>query len=168
MIIYLIGITGVGKSTVGKKIASKLGFSFVDLDAFIEMRNKMRIDEIFKISEDAFRICESKSLKQIKNNKNVVVATGGGIVERSENIDYMKNNGIIILLERPLESILETINLEYRPMLKENKQNIYKLYEKRKFLYNDIADLIYKSDGYINDIDTIVNDIEMLNYRRKK
>ncbi len=157
MVVFLIGITGVGKSTVGKKIARALSYSFVDLDAFIELRNHMRVSEIFDYSEADFRLCETKSLKEINVEENLVVSTGGGIVERAENVEYMKSVGKIILLERPLEKIIETVNSDYRPLLREDKNKLYDLYEKRKPLYHKAADVVYTTSGYWDNLDDIIN-----------
>ncbi len=160
MIVFLIGITGVGKSTVGKKIARELSYSFIDLDALIEHRNNMRVSEIFKVSEEDFRLCETKSLKTIPTDEKIIVATGGGIVEKPENIEYMKSVGKVILLERPLHRIIETVNPNYRPLLKGNRSKLYALYKRRKPLYDRACDFMFSTDGYWDNLDGVINFIK--------
>ncbi len=157
MLFFLIGITGVGKSTHGKKIARKINYSFIDLDALIEMRNKMRLSEIFKYGESSFRFAESKALRAIDVNSNHVVATGGGIVEVEENIDYMKKNGVVILLKRPLQEIYDSISFNYRPLLKDNPNLLWNLYERREPLYDKAADIVFEVESGFFDVDLIAN-----------
>ncbi len=168
MIFFLIGITGVGKSTVGKNISRKLGYTFIDLDALVELRNGMRVSDIFDYSEESFRICETKALKSIRTDKKVIVATGGGVVERQENIDYMKSVGKIILLDRPLDKIIATVNPDYRPLLKGDKSKIYKLYERRKPMYYSAADVVFSTKDLWIDTNKVIEFINSENSRKSK
>ena len=93
--IFLIGFMGCGKSTFGKKLANKLGYEFIDLDALIEATYNKSINEIFEFEgENEFRIKESKVLKTIISKQNIVVATGGGTPCYSSNLDVMISNGL--------------------------------------------------------------------------
>lgn len=140
MNIFLIGITGVGKSVIGKKLARSLNTHFVDLDAYIQIREKMTIREMFDTSEMYFREAEKMALFSMIKVNDHVIATGGGIVENPENIKFMKSNGFVINLYRNMDDIVRTINIHKRPLLKD-KNTIYKLYERRKPLYEFCADL---------------------------
>lgn len=159
MIFYFIGITGVGKSTAGKKVARKMGFSFIDLDALIEMRNSMRINEIFSYGEECFRLTETKALLSVNRYTKHVVATGGGIVEKNRNIEIMRKNGIIVLLKRPIDDIYKGMSFQHRPMLRNNPERFWQIYEKRKLLYEKAADLTYHLKGNPFDIDQISKDL---------
>ncbi|MCK8059945.1 MULTISPECIES: shikimate kinase [unclassified Fusibacter] len=135
MMVFIIGITGVGKSSIGRMLAKKLNFGFVDLDAWIEIRSKKRIPELFSEGESVFRDWETESLKALPTTRSLVVATGGGVVTREENVKWMRSNGLVIQLDRPIDKIVGHINTKKRPMLKDDPSILYKLYHKRKQSY---------------------------------
>lgn len=167
MLFYFIGLTGVGKSTVGKRVAGLMKYSFIDLDALIEIRNGMRISEIFNYGEESFRIAETEALKSLDPKSNHIVATGGGIVTRPENIALMKKTGSVILLDRPVEEITKTLSIKRRPLLK-NKSDLYRMYEDRKNAYLSAYDLVYSlKEGYF-DIDKIAADLLEIAKRGEK
>lgn len=119
--IYLIGFMGSGKTTAGKKLATLLGWPFIDLDKKIEEEAGMTIPEIFsKYGEDYFRSTESKVLRSIKSEKNTVVSTGGGAPCHDGNMDFMLNSGLTIYLKLTagqLQSRLSNSKGE-RPLIK--------------------------------------------------
>ncbi len=118
--IVLIGFMGTGKTVVGKALAEKLGLQFIDTDDLIEEEVKMAISEIFsKYGEEYFREIEKKVVEKISKLKNLVIATGGGMVVRPENIKNLKKNGVIICLTAEPEVILSRIKEEtHRPLLR--------------------------------------------------
>lgn len=140
MNIFLIGITGVGKSVLGKKLARTLRINFVDLDAYIQMREKKTIPELFYVSEANFRRAEREALLALEKIDNHVIATGGGVVLNPDNIDFMKKNGFVIHLHRDIETIARHINIQKRPLLKD-REVIYRLYAQRKKIYESCADV---------------------------
>ncbi|MCH2305919.1 MAG: 3-dehydroquinate synthase [SAR202 cluster bacterium] len=125
--IFLIGFSGVGKSTVGEKVASMLGMDFVDIDKHIVDSQNRSIKDIFASDgEKNFRTIEYNSLKNICEKTNQVVSTGGGLPVYSKNRNLMKENGVIICLEanehtlnqRLFESDSDgSFNKEVRPKL---------------------------------------------------
>lgn len=117
--IYLVGFMGTGKTAVGSELARKKKCQFVDLDDLIELRDKRSIADIFaKEGEPYFRRLESRVLKEVSNEKNFVVACGGGIVMNPQNIKTMKRSGIIICLAASPEVILKrTAGYAHRPLL---------------------------------------------------
>ncbi|MCX5706310.1 MAG: shikimate kinase [Candidatus Omnitrophica bacterium] len=119
MNIYLIGFMGTGKTAVGGELAKKKKWQFVDLDDLIELREKKTIASIFaKEGEPYFRRLESKVLKDVANEKNFVVACGGGIVTNKDNIKIMKASGMVICLAAKPEIILKrTARFTHRPLL---------------------------------------------------
>ncbi len=155
MLFFIVGIMGVGKSTHGKKIARKMGYSFIDLDGLIEMRNGMRLGEIFKYGESVFRLAETKALESIDVNSNHVVATGGGVVETPSNIDYMRKNGYVVFLKRPLQEIYDNMSFNYRPLLKDNPRVLWDIYDKRLPLYEKSADIKFEVETGFFDVDMI-------------
>ena len=98
--IVLIGMPGCGKSTFGKRLARRLGYKFYDADDVLEEREQRTIKDFFAESEDAFRAAETRTLAFLAELEGVVIATGGGAVKRSENMELMKRNGAVVFLDR--------------------------------------------------------------------
>lgn len=117
--IYLVGFMGTGKSTVGRELAKKKKWRFVDLDELIELREGRSIADIFsKKGEPYFRRIEKKILKEVSLEKSFVVSCGGGIVCDEDNIKTMKKTGIVICLKATPAIILKrTKGLKSRPLL---------------------------------------------------
>jgi shikimate kinase len=99
-IVYIIGFMGSGKSTAGKKLASLLGWSFIDLDKKIEESAGMTISEIFaQHGETYFRNIESELLKSLKSESDTVISTGGGTPCHADNMDFMLESGMTLYLK---------------------------------------------------------------------
>lgn len=108
--IFLIGYMGSGKSTVGKKLASKLKYNFIDVDATIEDLTSKTVAEIFKDEgEGAFRQLEHSILLSLSARTNTVIATGGGAPCFYDNIDLMNTHGITVYLKMHPKSLAERI-----------------------------------------------------------
>ena len=117
--IYLIGMMGSGKTETGKVLAELLGDAFVDLDAEIQTKEKRSISEIFAGSgEPYFRDVESLVLEHFSKQGGQVIATGGGIVLREENVRRMKKTGKVVLLKASAESLWQRVQYSKdRPLL---------------------------------------------------
>lgn len=150
--IVLIGMPGCGKSTIGKMLSCELNMTFCDIDECIEKDTGKSIKEIFQNGEEYFREIEKKTVEKISKNSSQVIATGGGVVKNSENIYYLKKNGIIIFINRPIEKIFTDVDILNRPLLKSGKEEIYKLYEERKSLYKKYCDCEIINDADINEV----------------
>ena len=139
MRIYLIGLPGVGKSTVGINLAKEIEFEYVELDLYIEQFMNKSIPSIFsEYGEDFFRELEKKALKDMLEKENVVVACGGGIIKDKSNKELME--GKIIYLTAPIEFISERINNSDidRPLM--SKYSVMDLLMKREELYHYFMD----------------------------
>ena len=145
MRIYLIGLPACGKSTVGKELAKKIKYDFIDLDQKIVKDNNQTIDEMFEISESYFRDKESKALEDVLNLDNIVVSCGGGIVERDINKTFMK--GVVVYLECPLSEVEFRLNRDTTSRPVSKKVSIYELYERRSPKYDSFKD--FKVDSRI-------------------
>ena len=111
---------GSGKSTLGKKLASKLGYSFIDMDAFIEQQEGLSIAEIFASSgEDHFRVLERKALLSLLNMENVVVATGGGTPCFFDNMEMINQEAYSIYLKVDIEKLIGRLKIaaDKRPLV---------------------------------------------------
>lgn len=119
--IYLIGFMGVGKTTIGKKLARRLGYKHVDTDKMIEERVGMPVQEIFRhLGESVFREIESAVLRETYQLEKVVISTGGGLPMTPGHLPGMKSNGIVVYLKAApglLEQRLRP-NIKSRPLLK--------------------------------------------------
>jgi shikimate kinase len=118
--LFLVGMMGSGKSTVGKAIAQQLGYSFVDTDTVIEQVAQKSIPEIFaNEGEAAFRDIETQVLAQVASFTRCVVATGGGIITQRINWSYLQH-GIVIWLKVPIEQLVARLEGDVnRPLLKD-------------------------------------------------
>lgn len=150
--IVLIGMPGCGKSTIGKILAKKLGKTFVDADEEIIKKANMSIPDIFSTQgEDGFRKLETEILTEIGQKSNLVIATGGGCVTRSENYPLLHQNGTIYWVQREL-SLLPTIG---RPL--SQKGDLSQMYQNRKPLYEQFADKVVFNNNHIeNTVDEII------------
>ena len=147
MNIYLVGFMGTGKTTVGRLLAEKKGWNFVDLDDLIELKEQRRIVDIFaKEGELYFRKVEKKILKQVSTQKKFVVACGGGIVLDKDNIKIMKKTGKVVCLCASCEEILKRVSLStHRPIL-----NVAKPKERIELLLKMRAPYYMRADKMID------------------
>jgi len=146
--IVLIGMPGCGKSTLGKKLAAKFCIDFYDADEVLEAREARTIKSFFAESEDAFRQAETRTLKHMAHTLNgTVIATGGGAVKRSINMELMSENGIMVFIDRAPEKILSCIGGDSRPLLAEDKQRIFNLYNERIDLYKKYGQYVVNNNN---------------------
>ncbi|MBM3710518.1 MAG: shikimate kinase [Actinobacteria bacterium] len=149
--ISLTGFMGSGKSTIGKILAEKLNFLFLDLDTIIELSEGKKISEIFsEYGEKYFRDAESEVIKKIYFNRNCVFSCGGGVVLKKENMDIIKSQSIIIYLKISPQTAYERLkNVNDRPLLSEKNRRITveNLIKKRQALYKGYADIIIDADS---------------------
>jgi len=119
--IYLIGFMGSGKSTIGRNLANKLGWSFVDIDRKIEATTGKTIAEIFSAyGEEWFRNVESEVLRSVASLSDTVISTGGGAPCHGDNMDYMIETGLTIYLKMSAEQLKRRLanSSGERPLLK--------------------------------------------------
>ena len=155
--IVLIGMPGCGKTTIGKELSKALNFDFFDCDAVLEEAENTTIPKIFEsFGEDYFRQIETKTLSSFVAKQNAVISTGGGVVERKENLDILKNIGIVIFINRPLENILSDVDTSHRPLLKDGTDRLVKLYNRRIDLYKAACDIEIENSA---DIASVVSKI---------
>ena len=133
--LMLIGMPGCGKTTVGQALADHLGRKLVDTDVLIEEEAGCTIPEIFaRDGEEVFRRLEHEVLCRVSRESGLVIATGGGIVTRPENMDPLRQNSTVIFLRRPLD----LLPVEGRPVSQAN--SLETLYQRRLPLYQQASD----------------------------
>ena len=141
--IILIGMPGSGKTTIGKIIAEKTGRDFIDTDEKIVEKHG-DISSIFAEKGEAyFRNLEEDAVKEASQKSGVIIATGGGAVLRPENVNALKQNGVVFFLNRPLSDIVPT---DDRP-LSSNYEALKKRFEERYDTYLSSADYEIHIDG---------------------
>lgn len=151
MNLVLIGFMGVGKTSVGKRVAERLGRSFIDTDTLIEEAHSMTINEIFeRYGETFFREKEKEVVARVSRLERCVIATGGGAVLDPENVARLKSGGLMIHLSLSPEKIFERIGRERtRPLLRKEdpKQVLETFYRSREVLYRTCSDLTVDRNG---------------------
>lgn len=147
--IFLIGPMGAGKSTVGRFLAERLGYDFIDSDHEIEARTGVTIPMIFDIEgEEGFRQREQAVIDELTQKPNIVLATGGGAVLREDNRRALRSRGFVIYLRSSVDSLIQrTKNDRNRPLLQnDNPEQVIKdLLQQRDPLYMEVADLVMET-----------------------
>ena len=154
--LVLIGMPGCGKSTVAQALAGKLGRSFVDADEQIALLAGMSIPDIFsKLGEGEFRRLETQVLAQLGKGSCQVIATGGGCVIQCRNAPLLRQNGILIWLQRNLDAL----PTEGRPL--SMASNLQTMYTQRRPLYEAFADVSVENCGTVEDaVQAILTQLE--------
>jgi shikimate kinase len=171
--IALIGFMGVGKTAVGKTLAKKLNREFIELDSLIERKAGKSIPEIFQQDgEVTFRELEIEVTKEVSQDKNLVIACGGGLVLNKINIDRLKNDSIIVCLTASPKVILKRTSGdgEDRPLLNvsDRVSEIRELLRFRKPFYERAADIKINTsrlgiDSVVEQIITKIKENESFN-----
>ncbi|AFZ83307.1 shikimate kinase [Candidatus Kinetoplastibacterium blastocrithidii TCC012E] len=156
--IFLIGMMGSGKTTIGRNLSSILDRKFIDLDLAIESRCGVSIPTIFEIEgESGFRKREEIVLLDCSNEINTVLATGGGAVLSHSNRDVLKKRGIVVYFQASLDDLFQRTNLDSNRPLLSNTDKPYailrELLEQREPIYKEVADIIIStSNASISDL----------------
>lgn len=151
--LFLVGPMGAGKSTIGRQLAKMLKMDFVDTDQEIEERTGADIAWIFDVEgEDGFRARETQVLEELTSRKNLVLATGGGIVLSPQNRNLLAARGLVVYLNTSIEQQLErTARDKRRPLLRQSeieakREELLRLSEIRQPLYEEIAEMTVPTD----------------------
>lgn len=162
--IVLIGMPGCGKSTLGKALAERLDRDFYDADAVIVEQEGKTIPELFAISEDCFRDAEVRASRMLAAKEGAVIACGGGVIKRPENMTILKKTGRVFFIDRSPDDIVSDVDVAVRPLLKEGRQKVYRLYEERITLYREAADYCIVNDKSMEEVlqtfEELIKDID--------
>lgn len=157
MVIALCGYMGAGKTTLGKILAKKLGFDFVDTDEYIEKIENKNIPQIFDDNgEEYFRELEHKAITHFATADKIVLALGGGLPIEDKNKEILKKM-FVVYIKSDFENCYNRILNSDRPIVKKNtKSQLKEHYNNRIPHYEKVADLVVASD----DIQKIAERIE--------
>ena len=146
--ITLIGMPGVGKSTLGVVLAKVLGYQFLDADLLIQKEEKRRLWQIIdQEGIEGFKAIENRVNASIET-ENTVIATGGSVVYCEEAMEHLKSIGKVVYLELLLNSLSKRLgNLKGRGVLLRKGQTLKDLYEERVPLYEKYADIVVSEEG---------------------
>lgn len=166
--IFLVGPMGVGKTTIGRKLADALGLEFIDSDHEIERRTGADIPWIFDIEgEQGFREREQAVIADLVCHKGVVLATGGGAVLSADNRKQLQQHGTVVYLQASVDKLLQRTNKDkHRPLLKtaDPKIRLQEILEQRAPLYAEIADIIVDTEkrNVSNSVKFIIRMVKQL------
>lgn len=157
--IYLVGMMGCGKTTIGRLLAQKTQYAFVDLDELIEHREDRTISNIFASEgEGYFRNVERDVLGEISEKDEQIVSCGGGIILDRRNIQTMQHTGKIIYVERDPEATIQTIDTSGRPLLKDLSA-FQKIYRERQPLYEICCTFKVRNEDIVDTVDAILSEL---------
>ena len=154
---------GAGKSTIGRQLARELKLKFIDTDREIEDRSGADIPWIFDMEGEAgFRKREANIVAELTQLRDVVIATGGGIVIKPENRELLKNSSFVVYLASSVEQlVMRTARSKSRPLLERSsnrEQTIRDILEVREPLYQEVADVVIDTTG--KKLYAIINEIK--------
>ena len=160
--IFLVGLMGAGKTTVGRLLARHLNKTFVDADHELETRTGASIPLIFELEGEAgFREREARLLAELVRRENIVLATGGGAVLRPENRAALARHGIVVYLDASVDDLVaRTRHDRNRPLLQtgDPRLKLEELFRQRDPLYREIADIIVTTGRH--SVHQVVREIE--------
>lgn len=151
--IILVGMMGAGKTTIGKELLNVLkDYTLIDMDSEIENREKMKISEIFKkYGEKHFRELETNLLKELSKNQNQIISTGGGVFEKEENRNILKETGTVFYLKASAEKLFDRIKSQtHRPLLQQGFgiEKVKSILDNREANYSK-ADIIIDTENML-------------------
>jgi shikimate kinase len=148
--IVLTGFMGTGKTVVGRELSRMLNMRVLDVDTEIELSQKMTIKDIFKTyGEGHFRDIETETIKRLSSDEDIIISTGGGAVLRKENVDILREKGIVFCMQASPETILKrTGRSRKRPLLnvEDPMVKIKELLDYRRPFYEK-AGILINTDG---------------------
>jgi shikimate kinase len=160
--IVLIGFMGSGKTSIGRLVAKKLGFQFVDTDAVVVERAGMQVAEIFaRHGEPWFRNLETSTLESMDILKRSVISTGGGIVVREDNRALLQSLGFVVWLTASEDVIFERVSRnKKRPLLQtaDPRKTVHDLLEQRRGLYESASQFTLDTTALSHEMaaDTVI------------
>lgn len=146
--LVLIGLSGCGKSTFGRRLAKRLRLPLLDTDVMIEKKTGRTIPDIFAADgESGFRDIESACAREAAAVQGAIISTGGGMILREENMKELSKNGLVVFIDRHPSRILRSTTLKDRPLVQDDRDKLFRLYAARLALYRRHADVTIPNHG---------------------
>ena len=165
--IVLIGLSGCGKSSLGKRLSRRMRMPLLDTDDMIVEKAGRAISDIFAAEGEAFfRDLESACAREAAAREGVVISTGGGMVLREENMAALMENGLVFFIDRHPSRILRSTSLDDRPLVQDDAEKLFRLYASRLALYRRHAHVIVQNNGGPRSMKRRILQI-LRHYRRK-
>jgi len=159
MNITLIGMSGAGKSLVGKELAKKIKFDFIDIDKLIEKKSKLELQRIIeKLGKQKFLKLEERTVLDIDNTDNLVISSGGSVVYSQKAMKYLETISKIVFLDASLEDIKKRIPDFSKRGIVGLEDGLEKIFDERYELYKKYSDISIKIPK-IFDLNSIINKI---------
>ncbi|GAA0125289.1 shikimate kinase [Clostridium sp. CTA-19] len=162
--VILIGMSLSGKSTLGFKVAERIGYRFLDTDKAISKNENMTIEDIFKIKgENYFRRLESEFINKIPKNQSLLISTGGGMPIYNNNLYKLKEKGKVVFLNVPIDLLLSRAkHTKDRPLLRgDYKEKMHKLYNQRKNIYNKADIIVNLGENIDENLNELINKLRL-------
>lgn len=155
--VYLTGYMGAGKSTIGKRMANRMGYKFYDTDALMVKGFRRPVSEVFeKLGEEKFREAEVQVLQELSRRSNLIISTGGGTLARQETMDIALKTGTVIYLNCDVNLLYERVifSPKDRPILNEpDTEKVFKdkFYSREQF-YNQAHHQVKTGERKTDDV----------------
>lgn len=171
MNIILFGFQNCGKTTTGKMLAKKLAMRFIDIDCIIETLyeqkygKKLSVREIYKVlGKEGFRGLEKEAILLLTDIDNTVIATGGGSVLNQDNVEALKQIGTLVYLKTAKAIIKDRMFSKQLPEFlagADPEQEFEKMYNTRKVIYENVADVVINADGEMEQVvEKIIQEVQ--------
>ena len=165
--LVLIGLSGCGKSTIGRRLARRMRMPLLDTDAMIEKNSGRTIPDIFaEDGETGFRDMESACARQAAAGSGAVISTGGGMILREENMKALAENGLIVFIDRHPSHILRSTSLGDRPLVQNDRDRLFRLHAERIDLYRRYAHVTVFNNGGPRTLKRRI--LQILNHYRRR
>ena len=147
--LILCGFMGSGKTTLARELSKTLDMPLIDTDEELVKRQGTSISQIFETKgEPFFRKLEAELIRELSKKEGIIISLGGGIAAQRENHSYLREAGIVLLLDCGLEETLRRIKDDpTRPLTAKGETDIIERYNMRKPIYEEVADIIIDSSG---------------------
>ncbi len=151
--IVLIGMPGSGKSTVGKRLAKKLGMAFLDTDHLLEQVTQLQIQNIVNLRGLPYFLRVEETILSTLTCTNTIISTGGSAVYSAKAMQHLGEIGVRVYLNISLATMLRRVSVnDMRGLVKPARLPLQGLYQERKALYPAVADVVINNDGAISDL----------------
>ncbi|KZL92448.1 shikimate kinase [Clostridium magnum] len=151
--IILVGMPGSGRTVIGKILSEKLGFKFFNTDQYIEVKSEESISELLNIEENNSRILENETIEKLSSTKSSIISAGIDVIKDTSNMKKLKENGVVIFIDRSVEKIVQDEEVfNNRSLLKNEVQKLHQLFHERYEIYKKSCDLHLINDNNIDEI----------------